>query len=97
MQNIRTRTVLLALAFLPLASLAGGDKYEYWDGNCKVKVKQKKGEYKEQRKCKGPAHVQAPAPVYVVPQPVVVAPQPVYVPAPVVDPGVVIQGTFRVK
>jgi hypothetical protein len=33
----------------------GEHKEEYWDGNCKVKSKWKKdGEYKEERKCKGP-------------------------------------------
>jgi len=58
-------------------------KHEYEDGNCKVKVKQKHGEYKEERKCKG-GHPH-----------VVYAPQPVYVPAPV-EPGVVIHGTVRV-
>jgi len=69
-------------------------KHEYWDGNCKVKIKQKHGDYKEERKCKGPEHVHA-APVYVVPQPVVVAPQPVYVPA--VEPGVTIRATIPIK
>ena len=29
-------------------------KQEYWDGNCKVEQKWKKGEYKEERKCKRP-------------------------------------------
>jgi hypothetical protein len=64
-------------------------KEEYWDGNCKVKRKlEKSGEYKEERKCKGPAHY-GPAPAY--------APAPVYIPAPAVEPGVVIHGTVRVN
>lgn len=92
---------------LPVAALADPDKdesghgkhrhgraeykHEYWDGNCKVEIKQKNGEYKEERKCR-PGYVYAPAPVVVVPQPV-------YVPAPavVVEPGITIHGTIRVK
>jgi hypothetical protein len=66
-------------------------KEEYWDGNCKVERKlEKNGDYKEERKCKG-AH-RAAAPVY-VPAPVVVQPAP----AVVIQPGLVIQGTVRVK
>lgn len=52
-------------------------KEEYWDGNCKVERKfGKNGEYKEERKCKGPHYGHAhPAPVYVpAPAPVVVEP-----------------------
>lgn len=62
-------------------------KEEYWDGNCKVERKWKKnGEYKEERKCKAPAHVYyEPAPVYMT------APPPV-----VVDPGITIHGTVRI-
>lgn len=107
MNAIRLSTLLLALATLPFTAAADPDKdesghgkrrhgkseykHEYWDGNCKVEIKQKNGDYKEERKCKGPHHVQA-APVVVVPQPVYVAP-----PAVVVEPGVVIHGTIRVK
>lgn len=75
-------------------------KEEFRDGNCKVKRElQKDGDYKEERKCRGHEHVQAPAPVYVVPQPVVVAPQPVYVPAPAVavEPSVTIRATIPIK
>jgi hypothetical protein len=62
-------------------------KEEYWEGNCKVERKwEKSGEYKEERKCKGPTHY-GHAPAY--------APAPVYVPAP--EPGITIQGTVRVK
>ena len=79
-------------------------KEEYDDGRCKVERKlEKNGDYKEERKCRSPQHVYAPAPVYVVPQPVVVAPhpvvvapQPVYVPAPV-EPSVTIRATIPLK
>jgi hypothetical protein len=102
------RLLLISLAALaPLASMAdpGKDesghgkhrkhraefKEEYWDGNCKVERKlEKNGEYKEERKCKGASR--AAAPVY-VPAPVVVHPAP----AVVVEPGIVIQGTVRLK
>lgn len=120
MKVIQVSAVLFALAAAHTAVLADRDdegghgkhrhgrheyKHEYWDGNCKVKIKQKDGEYKEERKCKAPQHVHAPAPVYVVPQPVVVAPapvvvapQPVYVPAPrVAEPGVTIRATIPIK
>ena len=114
MKAIHVSTLLFALAAMPFAAVADRDKdesghgkhrhgrheykHEYWDGNCKVEIKQKNGDYKEERKCKGHQHVHA-APVHVVPQPVVVVPQPVYVPPPavVVQPGVVIQGTIHVK
>jgi hypothetical protein len=58
-------------------------KEEYWDGNCKVERKFKgNGDYKEERKCKGPRYgYYGPAPVYV-------EPAPVYVP-----PGVTVHGT----
>ena len=61
-------------------------KEEYWDGNCKVERKLKKnGDYKEERKCKGAQQVYVPAPVVVPAAPVVV------------EPGIVIQGTVRVR
>jgi hypothetical protein len=62
-------------------------KEEYWDGNCKVKRKQKNGEYKEERKCKGPSHGHyEPTPVYAPPSPTVV-----------IDPsGVTVHGTVRI-
>ncbi len=67
----------------------------YRDGNCKVVRKwERDGDFKEQRKCKGPRHeptrVYVPAPDY--------APAPVYVPAPahvIVEPGITIHGTVR--
>lgn len=57
-------------------------KEEYTDGNCKVKRKlEKNGEYKEERKCKGPAYGRyEQAPVYVP------GPPPVYQ-----EPGVTIR------
>lgn len=62
-------------------------KEEYWDGNCKVERKlEKNGEYKEERKCKGP-------------HPVYYEQAPVYVPAPapvIVEPGITIHGTVRI-
>ncbi len=62
-------------------------KEEYWDGNCKVERKlEKSGEYKEERKCKGPRHSHyEQAPVY--------APG---TPAVVVEPGITIHGTVRI-
>jgi len=62
-------------------------KEEYWDGNCKVERKwEKSGEYKEERKCKGPRHgYYEQAPVYVP------APPPV-----VVEPGITVHGTVRI-
>lgn len=79
----------------------GGSDYkqEYWDGNCKVEIKQKNGHYKEKRKCKEQPHVRAPAPVYVVPQPVVVVPQPVYLPVPAIvhEPGITIRATVPIR
>lgn len=116
-----TAVLFAALATAPIAAFADRDKdesghgkhrhghheykHEYWDGNCKVEIKQKHGEYKEERKCRTPQHVHAPAPVYMVPQPVMVAPQPVmvapqpvYVPAPVVvEPGVTIRATIPIR
>lgn len=63
-------------------------KEEYWDGNCKVERKlEKNGDYKEERKCKGPrtGYYEA-APVY--------APAPAAV---IVEPGgVTIHGTVRI-
>lgn len=62
-------------------------KEEYWDGNCKVERKlEKNGDYKEERKCKGPrhGHYQA-APVYVPAAPPVV-----------VEPGISVHGTVRI-
>lgn len=53
--------LLVVLASVSSAAMAdkgrhGRDhKQEYWDGNCKVEQKWKKGEYKEKRKCKGPS------------------------------------------
>ncbi|HEV2611213.1 MAG TPA: hypothetical protein VGU61_13165 [Noviherbaspirillum sp.] len=62
-------------------------KEEYWDGNCKVERKlEKNGEYKEERKCKGPHHGHyRQAPVYVP------APPPI-----VVEPGITVHGTVRI-
>ena len=62
-------------------------KQEYWDGNCKVERKlEKNGEYKEERKCKGPRHgYYEQAPVYVPAAPPVI-----------VEPGVTIHGTVRI-
>lgn len=120
MKAIQVSAVLFALAISPLAAFADRDrdegghgrhrhgheyKHEYWDGNCKVEIKQKKnGDYKEERKCRAPNHVHAapvyvvPQPVVVAPQPVVVAPQPVYVPAPrAVEPSVTIRATIPIK
>jgi len=63
----------------------GSYKHEYWDGQCKVKVKMKKGDYKEERKCKGP-------------QPYAVVPVHLPAPAPVViEPGLVIHGTVVLR
>lgn len=67
----------------------GGDhKQEYWDGNCKVERKWKgNGDYKEERKCKGPRYYERPGVAYPVhPQPGIV-----------VDPGIVIQGTAVIR
>ncbi|MGR4869083.1 hypothetical protein ACIPRI_09485 [Variovorax sp. LARHSF232] len=105
MKNSSISLLAAAILFAPLVAAAdpykdesghGKRKYsnreykeEYWDGNCKVERKlEKSGEYKEERKCKGPAHHGA-GPAY--------APAPVYVPVPPVEPGIVIQGTVRVK
>lgn len=109
MKAIQLSAVLFAIATVPFAALADRDddgdhgkhrhgrheyKHEYWDGNCKVEIKQKKnGDYKEERKCRAPQHVYVPAPVYVVPQPVVVAPQPVYVQ----EPSVSIRATIPIR
>lgn len=62
-------------------------KEEYWDGNCKVERKlEKNGDYKEERKCKGPRQAYyEPAPVYVPAAPPVV-----------VQPGITIHGTVRI-
>lgn len=64
-----------------------GLKYEreFFDGGCKVKQKMERGgKYKEERECKGGAFVDP-------------VPQPVYVPAPGAEPGIVINGTVRIK
>ncbi|WP_185961529.1 glycine zipper 2TM domain-containing protein [Telmatospirillum sp. J64-1] len=56
----------LALTVLASGSAAAGDKryhekYEYWDGHCKVEIKRSPGGYKEERKCRpGHAHHQPP-------------------------------------
>lgn len=110
MKSLRTTAFAVTILALPLAALADGHKHkqEYWDGNCKVEIKQKHGEYQEKRKCKGPQPAYVPAPVYVVPQqqPVVVAPRPVYVPAPqpvyvpaprAAEPGLTIQATIPIR
>ena len=62
-------------------------KEEYWDGNCKVERKwEKSGEYKEERKCKGPRHgYYEQEPVYVPARPAVV-----------VEPGITVHGTVRI-
>lgn len=59
---------------------------EFFDGACKVKQKMEEGgKYKEERECKGGPHEQP-------------VPHPVYVPAPpLAEPGVVINGTVRIK
>lgn len=59
-------------------------KQTFYDGNCKIERKFKKnGDFKEERKCKGPRYgAYQPAPVY--------APAPIFYR----DSGVVIQGTF---
>lgn len=103
-----SRLPLIALcALVPLVAVADPDKdesghgkrgkhrtefkEEYRDGNCKVERKlEKNGDYKEERKCKGVSR--AAAPVY-VPAPVIVQPAPPVV----IQPGLVIQGTVRVK
>jgi hypothetical protein len=61
-------------------------KEEYRDGNCKVERKlEKNGEYKEERKCKGPDHgYYGRAPVY-VPSPAVI-----------IEPGIRIHGTVTI-
>lgn len=62
-------------------------KEEYWDGNCKVERKwEKNGDYKEERKCKGPRRGHD-------------EPVPVYVPAApgrVHEPGITVHGTVRI-
>jgi hypothetical protein len=110
MKRVHIPLLALAIFALPCVSLADPDKdesghgkhrkgraeykQEYWDGNCKVERKlEKNGDYKEERKCKGARHVAQP--VHVVPAPVYAIPAP---PPPVViEPGVVIQGTVRVR
>ncbi len=97
----RPLLALLASAALITPALAFADPHKhgpgkhghhkhkdtYWDGHCQVERQWKKnGDYKEKRKCKGPAVVHH-APAY--------APVPVYVPAP--EPGLVIQGTVRLR
>lgn len=61
-------------------------KEEYWDGNCKVERKlEKNGNYKEERKCKGPSQAYyQPAPVYVP------------APMPAAEPSITIHGTVRI-
>lgn len=62
-------------------------KEEYWDGNCKVERKlEKSGDYKEERKCKGPRQAYyEPAPVYVPAAPPVV-----------IEPGIRVHGTVTI-
>ncbi|HYH17723.1 MAG TPA: hypothetical protein VD995_03805 [Azospirillum sp.] len=56
----------------------GGYKEEFWDSACKVERKwEKDGDYKEERKCKGPRER-----AYVVPAPTYVVPAPAYDPGP---------------
>jgi len=64
----------------------------YWDGPCKVERKfRPNGGYKEERKCRGAAYAVAAPMAVVLPAPVIVA-------APVmVEPGIVIQGTVRIR
>lgn len=107
MTLLRSAFILAALA-IPFAAFADrdghghghGGKQEYWDGNCKVERKWHHGEMHEKRKCRGPApaavYVAPPQPVYVAPAPVVVQPAPVFV-QPAIEPGLVIQGTVRLK
>lgn len=73
-----------------------GAKYEreFFEGGCKVKQKMEDGgKFKEERECKASHPHPHPAPAY--------APQPVYVPAPqlppVAEPGIIINGTVRIK
>ena len=78
----------LLTAVVASAGSAQADSWkdEYWDGNCKVERKWKdNGEYKEKRKCKGPARQVyiEPAPVYAVPRGVYMGAMPMAVgPAP---------------
>ncbi|WPG35297.1 hypothetical protein [Variovorax sp. EBFNA2] len=70
-------------------------KEEYWDGRCKVERKWEKGEYKEERKCKGGSSRsrQSDGPYYAA-QPVYPAPQPGVIverPAVVIQPQIVIR------
>lgn len=66
---MKTHALFLLLTLASMSSVAMADpwkdesgkgrhgreyKQEYWDGNCKVEQKWKKGEYKEKRKCKRP-------------------------------------------
>jgi hypothetical protein len=99
------KTLLLSLLMLPMATAIadkgdhkGKHKETYWDGQCMVERKYKKGEFEEKRKCKDEGVVvYQPGPVYqAVP---VYQPGPVYLPPPpvAVDPGVVIQGTVRIR
>lgn len=98
MKITQVSAILLALAVAPVSALADPGKnenghgkhrhgshsykHEYWDGNCKVEIKQKRGEYKEERKCHASPHVHAP--VYT----------PVYQ---VLSPSVTIQATIPIK
>jgi hypothetical protein len=100
MNYLRLSLLLAAIVSCSAPAFAGGhkeggkgSKHEYWEGNCKVKVKVgKHGEYKEKRECRGePQVVYVPAPV-VVQQPVLVAP-----PVVMGEPGLVIQSTVRIK
>ena len=70
-------------------------KEEYWDGNCKVERKlEKNGDYKEERKCKGPRHSHYERPRHRHHEPAVVH---VPVPPPViVEPGITVHGTVRI-
>lgn len=88
MKTFYASTLLFALAALPLASLAD---------DCKVKIKEKNGHYKEDIKCKGHPHGHAPGRVVVresvVVKPAVVVRQPAVVvrPAVVAQPAVVVR------
>ncbi|MEJ5989374.1 hypothetical protein WG902_05205 [Ramlibacter sp. PS3R-8] len=89
MKNLCASTLLLALAAMPLSALAD---------NCKIKIKDKNGHYREDIKCKGHphgdvrVHAVVPGPV-VVQRPAVVVRQPAVVvrPAVVATPAVVVR------
>ena len=105
MNTFRARTLLIVLAAMPLAAMANVD--------CKVKIKDKNGHYREDIKCKGhgpavvvrqPAVVARPAVVVrqpgVVVRPAVVVRQPAVVARPAVvvrQPAVVVRPAVVVK